>query len=815
MKCCICLIALLFLGTVEGYSSGRDSLRKAPLAGGEKLYLHTDKNRYLPGDTIWMRGYLLNSSLSHQEILSGFIYVELYGENFVKRVKIKDSENGFSGFLSIPDTLSGGNYRLRAYTRRMLNFPADFIYQKVIVVKEEKERVLQVLSDKDFDLQFLPEGGRFFSGIPARIAFKGIKSDGFHADISGVLYSKEGQKILSFASVYNGMGLIQLPNPDTSGYYVMASVNGGPPVRFEFPSPENSGVSVMVSKRGGRILTDFVSSGVDVEGMTLELSNGEDILYSKVIGNGSERCMFDPNLIPYGVNSIAVRHKNGDILAERLFFNYTSRNINLLHNLNKENFGVRDSVGVRFLMKGLSGDTLNGNFSVSVAEVNSSGVKPADENILSYMELSGKVKGYVEDAGFYFYDITPEKERMMDLLMMTQGWRYYCQTTTFLYEKELSQSISGTLSGLFSKDVKNAILMVIAPQINFRQAYIMDSDNRFKIEGLDFHDSTSFIAGVSGRRGGQLYGLTLDREEFPSVLKIRERIVVKNRIGDTLNKVEIKDNPSVEKRTLNEIYVKSDAKNRITPKYNPSIMLSSFSRTQLKEREELSNFDQMALMDYLVYAYPGLIIGDAGQIVRADFKNSTQSAGISSKDSTSGGPINDSPSYSGRVLLSTRQTNMLGPQEPMLYVDNIQWNSTAQLDEIGMTVNDVESVAFLRGTSGAMYNTLSGVILITTRRGRGVSEKRGTNIDKVIPLGYQTNVRFYSPKYSTYQEMSNSKPDERRTLYWNPCIKTDIGSGEAKFGFFTGDKRGEFGVQIEGLLNSGESFVNYFKIIVN
>ncbi len=815
MKCYICLVALLFIGTVGGNSAESDTLSKLPLAGGEKLYLHTDKSKYLPGDTIWIRGYLLNSSFSHQEALSGFVYVELYGDKLVKRIKIKDSESGFSGYLSIPDTLSSGSYRLRAYTRWMLNFPADFIYQKRIVVKDEKERVMQVLSENDFDLQFLPEGGRYFSGIPARIAFKGIKSDGFHADISGTLYSKDGEKILSFASVHNGMGLIQLPNPDTSGYYVIASVNDGPPARFEFPLPESRGVSVLVSKRGGKVLAEFLSSGVDVGGMTLELSNGEEVLYSRVIENSSERFMFDPNLMPYGVNSFTVRDINGEILAERLFFNYRSRDINLHSNLNKESFSARDSVGITLLLRGDSRDTLSGNFSVSVAEVSSSGVKPADENIISYMELSGKVKGYIEDAGFYFYDITPEKERMMDLLMMTQGWRYYCQTTTYLHEKELSQSISGTLNGLFSKDVKNSILMVIAPQINFRQAYIMDSDNRFKIEGLDFRDSTSFIAGVSGRRGGQLYSLTLDREEFPSVQQIRERIVVKNRDGESVNRVEIKDDPSVEKRNLNEIYVKSDAKNRITPKYNPSIMISSFSRTQLKEREELSNFDQMTLMDYLVYAYPGLVIGDAGQIVKMEFKSSNDAVVTNSKDSTSGGPINESPSYSGRVLLSTRQTSMLGPQEPLLYVDNIQWNSTAQLDEIGMTVNDVENVAFLRGTSGAMYNTLNGVILITTRRGRGVSDKKGTNIDKVIPLGYQTNVRFYSPKYSTTSELSNSKPDERRTLYWNPCIKTGIGSGEAKFGFFTGDKRGEFGVQIEGLLNTGEPFVNYFKIIVN
>ena len=63
MKCYICLVALLFIGTVGGYSAESDTLSKLPLAGGEKLYLHTDKSKYLPGDTIWIRGYLLNSSL--------------------------------------------------------------------------------------------------------------------------------------------------------------------------------------------------------------------------------------------------------------------------------------------------------------------------------------------------------------------------------------------------------------------------------------------------------------------------------------------------------------------------------------------------------------------------------------------------------------------------------------------------------------------------------------------------------------------------------------------------------------------------------
>ena len=81
----------------------------------------------------------------------------------------------------------------------------------------------------------------------------------------------------------------------------------------------------------------------------------------------------------------------------------------------------------------------------------------------------------------------------------------------------------------------------------------------------------------------------------------------------------------------------------------------------------------------------------------------------------------------------------------------------------------------------------------------------------VYPTGYQTKVKFYSPKYLTKAEKESPKKDFRRTLYWNPDVLTDI-NGNASFSFYTDDNLNTLNVRIEGMLIDGTPLVGDFKI---
>lgn len=112
--------------------------RRYPL---EKLYLHTDKPYYLEGDTMYLKAYLLNSTLSYYD-QSGIVYVELISDStlsVIKRIALA-SESGISyGQLVLDEEVKNGSYILRAYTNWMQNFgSASFFSRKIEVVGVEE-----------------------------------------------------------------------------------------------------------------------------------------------------------------------------------------------------------------------------------------------------------------------------------------------------------------------------------------------------------------------------------------------------------------------------------------------------------------------------------------------------------------------------------------------------------------------------------------------------------------------------------------------------------------------------------------------------
>lgn len=103
----------------------------------EKIYLLTDRDSYMSGDTIRFRAFLVNASNHNKPIYpSRFIYVELtdpFGEN-VKRVKIRDTDDGFAGLMPLDAEMAEGTYTLSAYTQFMQNVGKEYFYRQSLPV---------------------------------------------------------------------------------------------------------------------------------------------------------------------------------------------------------------------------------------------------------------------------------------------------------------------------------------------------------------------------------------------------------------------------------------------------------------------------------------------------------------------------------------------------------------------------------------------------------------------------------------------------------------------------------------------------------
>ncbi len=102
----------------------------------EKLHVHTDRNIYGVGETIWYKIYNVVGWENNLSVLSNIGYVELInpaGEIVAKKVNAIFSGIGV-GDIELVDSLVEGSYRLRTYTNWMKNSDPDYFFEKVISI---------------------------------------------------------------------------------------------------------------------------------------------------------------------------------------------------------------------------------------------------------------------------------------------------------------------------------------------------------------------------------------------------------------------------------------------------------------------------------------------------------------------------------------------------------------------------------------------------------------------------------------------------------------------------------------------------------
>ena len=143
-------LAVAFASTISAQNKLEERFKAySQLLSPEKLYLQTDRETYCVGDTVWFKGYLMNNSMASEFPESNYIYVELltyyYAKNvysnkieethrMVQRVKVKRRNGILQGYVVLDSDMNTGRAILRAYSYWSLNFPAEYIYSRMLTV---------------------------------------------------------------------------------------------------------------------------------------------------------------------------------------------------------------------------------------------------------------------------------------------------------------------------------------------------------------------------------------------------------------------------------------------------------------------------------------------------------------------------------------------------------------------------------------------------------------------------------------------------------------------------------------------------------
>lgn len=799
------------------------------LLSPEKLYLHTDREVYCVGDTIWFKGYLKNNSSFCEFPESNYIYVELISamvekdynkgahaedEQVRERVKIKKTDDGFSGYIAIPENLNTGVAVVRGYTYWMMNREPEYMFFKNVEIRNpmkddfvnsmtennikdsykyrdigvenpfEKKREIA----RDLDVSFLPESGRYLPDYASVIAVKVLNEQGEGVKVSGEIFAG-GESMTSFVTNDLGMGKLIVRVPiSIKDMYAVVKDESGFEKKVKFPLPEQKALVMNVRPDTSFIWMEIKEMGiVPADSMFVVVHDGSE-LYFKVPYNSKNRQFKLATIyLTPGINNAAVVDKLGNVYAERSFFVYPTNTIAAELIPDKPVYSAREKVHCTLDLKDKQGNPLSGDFSVSVSDDVYAPYSGLSHHIVSYMLLGSELGSYVENPQSYFDKNIPLASRIekMDLLMLTQGWKYYDLPKILKGEslmpylgKEYTQSISGKVYGLAGL-AKKSIVLFLAPSIHFSAMGQLDTSGWFALNGLDFPDNTNFIVGAVGVGGSKRrYTPVLNDDVFAASFRY-PKYLKPVKYSSTYRSAALVDYYNTGGDmvySINPVYITGERQSKVEKNISP-LPNHQFKRDQYRDEKELEPYLSYDLLTYIVTTCPPLRFADSTRNGYQYIECRTQK-------------------------VSTQMDISSGWDEIIVYINGIQ-SSCADLE--GMQVSDITGFAYVKGTDAAKFGVYSGdalaprsVVMVKTKM---IERGGAVNVATGSPIGWQKPAKIYTPKYETAASWKGKEP-MRSTIYWNPLFS--IEEGKAGIEFYTSDHKSNYTIIIEGLTQDGE-----------
>ncbi|MCI0523210.1 MAG: hypothetical protein L0Y37_06100 [Bacteroidales bacterium] len=299
----------------------------------EELWLHTDREIYVSGEAVRIKGYLLSYPDLILASCDSYVYAEILScdNRPVAQATMMIEEGSGTVMLYLPDTLSSGPYMLRAYTAVMKNYlPHGCFMKSITVVNPFSDRQVNLFTGTKFrndppsKIFFLPEGGNLINGVENRTGIITLNKYGYPVACSGWLQTEEGLIVADVMCDSSGTSLPSfIPEKGVQYYFVPEATAE----RFPLPAVSDEGIilSADYNEEGlvtisARQITGKESSTLR-SGIILVQSRGKILLNEKVNFRNQEFNTIIPagELSP-GINNIALFDAEGNFLRERYIF---------------------------------------------------------------------------------------------------------------------------------------------------------------------------------------------------------------------------------------------------------------------------------------------------------------------------------------------------------------------------------------------------------------------------------------------------------------------------------------------------------------
>lgn len=748
----------------------------------EKLFVHTDKTTYLPGEIIWFKIYCVDGNDHKPLNLSKVVYVDILGDNQNAVVQTKVAiKNGIGdGSIYVPVTISNGNYKFRAYTNWMKNFSPDFYFEKTITFINPLKSPDSPFKPADlaYDVQFFPEGGNLVSGVESKVAFKAVNQNGKGVDLKGAIVDQRNDTIVKFQSLKFGMGSFLLTPTADNTYKAVIKIGNDAPIVKNIPAVNSQGYVMKLKDNGsGQIQVTVNSTSAVGENIYLFAHTRQVVKYAEtaVLSNRTASFTIDKNVLGDGISHITIFNSTKQPVCERLYFKRPAQQLVIEASANQAQYDLRTKVNVNVSAKDKAGKSLDAEMSMAVYKVDS--LQNIDQSeIFSYLWLNSELKGNIESASYYLKNANAETDEAIDNLMLTQGWRRF-QWSTVLENKPADFNFLPEYYG------------------HIISAKIVNSETNKPAK-----DVVTYL-GIPGRRV-QLYTAisdSLGRINYftKDFFGANEIIAQTNQLVDSIYRIDILT-PFSEQYTKNSLPKLGFTDGMITALKSHSLGVQV---SNIYSGKYLKRYYDLAVDTSAYYGKPSAVykLDDFTRFttMEEDLREYVKEDNI----------INTRGKFHIKVLNTDR--GFLDGEDPLVMVDGIpifNLNKVFAVDPLKVKKLEVVSQRYYYGATEQ-----NGIFSFTTYKG----DLGGVELDpRAIVVDYeglQLQREFYSPVYDSPAQAGSRIPDYRNLLYWTPTI-TRQGNGTVSF--YTSDLQGKFVGVIQGITANGDAASQYFTFEV-
>ena len=728
----------------------------------EKLHIHFDKDGYLPGETIWMKAYLLNGTRPSD--ISKNIYfdwTDADGRLLLHSVA-PITEGGAGSFYKIPAWVKNGVIHLKAYTQWMLNFDNAFLFNKDIPVLMPVSGDIPKPVKLQTRLNFYPEGGDLINGVSSTLAFEALNQHNKPIQLSGIVKNSNNVIVDSFYTTRNGMGSLTIKPVYGEHYTALWTDISGELHSAPVPDTKANGLVLHVDVYHNDQLHYKLEKSVDATNLTKIVVIGtinQKVVYRNSINleNNKAEANITATSFPCGMMQLTAFDGDMSPLAERVVFINNDKAYAKIRmqkesiNLNKR---ARNEISIEIQ------DSLVTNLSVSVTDAGLG--YDSCNNIYTDLLITGDLKGNIPDAASLLANPLHVNDNL-NLLLLTHGWRRFnWESVVSGKYPELKYpcdagflSLKGIVRNVTSLDAQDsmALLMISRDRKKHVLRLRVDEEGKFGQNGLFFYDSVQVVYRFNHSEKLSNNGqISLYSDLLPAFTPAKA------------------DEPAFAWMNVPDVILEKEMNGNLIEINDNSIASSTMSYIVSPKTDSLGK-NAMSASRYL-----------ADNFVDLHFPGSLK---------------DNNPENDGRLTsykpgsASTSRSNV-----------NVTLDGTpVAMDDLkSINMKEVLFIKFLPKSNQKGFPTLA----ITSRQALEQANILENKTGFAVITGYTPVREFYQTRYNENKTEDYQATDFRSTLYWNSKLRLDKTHRKMSFVFYNNDISNKFRIVVEGMNQDGK-----------